>query len=213
MSTFTEYYDALLTRGDEENRILGLIDEENEKFESNEFVKQHRELVMSLYEEEHKAFLERMSKVKEMNPTRRSRVAKSEPLAERKKKIEDSPELVDAISAVSKLSEADKKNLYFRCLREEIPESKENRVDDDTMSELHYILVQTAIDFINEKKLSNVEAVRFSADGLRESSKYGEWTPATDSFLTLEGIVDEKFIDEDGTEHTIPSRVEIGKSY
>lgn len=213
MSTFTEYYDALLTRGDEENRILGLIDEENEKFESNEFVKKHRELVMSLYEEEHKAFLERMSKVKEMNPTRRNHVIKSVSLAERKKKIEDSPELTDAISAVSKLSEADKKNLYFRCLREEIPESKENRVDDDTMSELHYILVQTAIDFINEKKLPNVEAVRFSADGLRESSKYGEWTPATDSFLTLEGIVDEKFIDDDGTERTIPSRVEIGKSY
>ena len=213
MSTFTEYYDALLTRGDEENRIMALIDEENENFESNEFVKKHRELVKFLYEEEHNAFLERMSKVKEMNPTRRNRAFKSEPLAKRKKKIEDSPELVDAISAVSKLSEADKRNLYFRCLREDIPESKENRVDDDIMSELHHILVQTAIDFINEKKLSNVEAVRFSADGLRESSKYGEWTPATDSFLTLEGIVDEKFIDDDGTERTIPSRVEIGKSY
>lgn len=213
MSTFTEYYDALLTRGDEENRIMALIDEENEKFESSEFVKKHRELVKSLYEEEGKAFLERMSKVKEMNPTRRNRAFKSEPLAERKKKIEDSPELVDAISAVSKLSEADKRNLYFRCLREDIPESKENRVDDDIMSELHYILVQTAIDFINEKKLSNVEAVRFSADGLRESSKYGEWTPATNSFLTIEGIVDEKFIDDDGIERTIPSRVEIGKSY
>lgn len=192
---------------------MALIDEENENFESNEFVKKHRELVKFLYEEEHNAFLERMSKVKEMNPTRRNRAFKSEPLAKRKKKIEDSPELVDAISAVSKLSEADKRNLYFRCLREDIPESKENRVDDDIMSELHHILVQTAIDFINEKKLSNVEAVRFSADGLRESSKYGEWTPATDSFLTLEGIVDEKFIDDDGTERTIPSRVEIGKSY
>jgi hypothetical protein len=213
MSTFTDYYDALVTRGDEENRILGLIDEENKKFESNEFVKQHRKLVNSLYEEENKAFHERMSKVKEMNPTRRKHVIKSEPLPERKKKIEDSPELVDAISAVSKLSEADKKNLYFRCLSEEIPESKENRVDDDTMSELHYILVQTVIDFINEKKLANVEAVRFSADGLRESSHYGEWTPATDSFLTLEGIVEEKFTTKDGVEKTIPSRVEIGKSY
>lgn len=213
MSTFTDYYDALVTRGDEENRILGLIDEENEKFESNEFVKQHRKLVDSLYKEENKAFLERMSKVKEMNPTRRKHVLKSKPLAERKKKIEDSPELVDAISAVSKLSESDKKNLYFRCLKEEIPESKENRVDDDTMSELHYILVQTVIDFINEKKLSNVEAVSFSADGLRESSQYGEWTPATDSFLTLEGIVEENFTTKDGVEKTIPSRVEIGKSY
>jgi hypothetical protein len=213
MSTFNEYYKALLTRGDVENRIMALIDKENEKFESSEFVKKHRELVKSLYEEEHKVFLERMAKVKEMNPTRRNHVVKSEPLAERKKKIEDSPELVDAISAVSKLSEADKRNLYFRCLREEIPESKENRIDDDTMSELHHILVQTVIDFLNEKKLSNVEAVRFSADGLRESSKYGEWTPATDSFLTLEGIVDEKFIDDDGTERAIPSRVEIGKSY
>lgn len=213
MSTFNEYYKALLTRGDEENRIMALIDEENEKFESSEFVKKHRELVKSLYEEEHKAFLERMSKVKEMNPTRRNRVVKSVPLAERKKKIEDSPELVDAISAVSKLSEADKKNLYFRCLREEIPESKENRVDDDTMSELHHILVQTVIDFLNEKKLSNVEAVHFSADGLRESSQYGEWTPATDSFLTLEGLTDEEWTDDDGVKRTYPARVEIGKSY
>ena len=213
MSTFSEYYEALLTHGDEENRILGLIDEENEKFESNEFVKQHRELVKSLYEEEHKAFLERMSKIKEMNPTRRNHVFKSKPLSEKKKKIEDSPELFNAISAVSKLSEADKKSLYLRCFGEEIPESKENRVDDGTLAELHYILVQTVIDFINEKKLSNVEAVRFSADGLRESSQYGEWTPATDSFLTLEGIVEEKFTTKDGVEKTIPSRVEIGKSY
>ena len=59
--------------------------------------------------------------------------------------------------------------------------------------ELQDILVQTCIDFINENELKDVDVVYFSADSLQESARCNEWTPSTDSFLTLEGMeYDEK---------------------
>ena len=45
-----------------------------------------------------------------------------------------------------------------------------------------------SLGFINEEGLKDVDAVSFSADALQESAKYNEWTSATDSFLTLEGV-------------------------
>ena len=53
--------------------------------------------------------------------------------------------------------------------------------------ELQKRLVQCCIDFIREKKLNDVERVEFNADGLHYSSEHGKWTPATDSFCSLDG--------------------------
>ena len=53
--------------------------------------------------------------------------------------------------------------------------------------ELQKRIVQVCIDFIKEKNLTDIYEVHFSADNLNESATYGEWTPATDSYLSLIG--------------------------
>ena len=62
------------------------------------------------------------------------------------------------------------------------------QITHEQTRQLHDILVQTCIDFINEEGLKDVDIVAFSADSLQESARFNEWTPATDSFLTLEGM-------------------------
>jgi hypothetical protein len=53
--------------------------------------------------------------------------------------------------------------------------------------ELHNLLVQTCIDFINKKDNKEISEVHFNADGLDFSAKYKEWTPQTDSYMLLVG--------------------------
>ena len=62
----------------------------------------------------------------------------------------------------------------------------------DHIKELQEILVQTCIDYINKKGLADIWAVRFSADDLAESSKYGSWQPCTDSYIKVEGVKKER---------------------
>ena len=212
METYSDYYKVLSTESEEEIRYQDLIREENERYEKTDGYIEHHQRVHELYEKLHASFVKRLDMAKEHRPKRSTFVDGSYKSAE-KPKVEDSKELTDAICAVQKLSDHDKRMLWYRCMREDIPVDESKKVDDETMNELHHILVQTMIDFINEKGLKNVEAVSFSADGLIESANFGEWTPATDSFLTLEGIVDEEFTGSDGTKRNISSRVEIGKSF
>ena len=212
MNTFNEYYKALSTESEEEKRFSKMIDEENDRFENTIEYTEHYQRVRELREYLHDAFVKRMDCVKERRPKRSAIVDGSYKKAE-KPKVEDSKELTDAISDVEKLSDHEKRMLWFRCMREDVPADESHKIDDETMNELHHILVQTVIDYINEKKLKNVEAISFSADGLLESADFGYWTPATDSFLTLEGITHEEWTDSDGVKRTFPARVEIGKSY
>lgn len=55
------------------------------------------------------------------------------------------------------------------------------------VKELQEKMVQLCIDYLTEHNLDDVQEVSFSADMLQQSKKYGEWTPATDSFITLYG--------------------------
>lgn len=54
--------------------------------------------------------------------------------------------------------------------------------------ELHELLVQTCIDFINKHGLSDIYCVQFQASDLGSSAKAGKWTAETDSSLTVEGV-------------------------
>jgi len=56
------------------------------------------------------------------------------------------------------------------------------------VKELQERMVQLCIDFIKEYELDDIQEVRFSADMLQESKKYGEWTGATDSFINVYGL-------------------------
>ena len=162
----------------------------------------------SLWKKQHEALVERLNLAREKRP--RLKIV-NEPKHE-KKKVEWSHDLENAVNAVNALNQSDKTMLSRICFGEKIPSGK-NQLDDDVLNELHHILVQTTIEFINEKKLDNVWRVSFSADSLNESAKWGYWTPATDSYLGVEGIEDTTYTDKDGKEHTIEGRVNIGESY
>lgn len=60
------------------------------------------------------------------------------------------------------------------------------------IKELQEKLVQTCIDFIKERNLTDIDAVRFNIDGLTGNAiEYGEWTPCMDSYIGVEGLQDE----------------------
>ena len=200
METYKNYFDVLTTRSEEEERLYKLIDEENKKFEATPEAKEHHEKVMELLHQISEEYSKRMDRAKSMKPIRKRAGNSVKPI---RAKEQDSEELTEAVKAVEKLSYSDKKVLWARCFAEHIPVDEEKKVDDETMDEFHEILVQTAIDFINEKGLKDVWSVSFYADSLQESAKFGQWCPATDSSLTLEAMNHDK----------APYRTEIGHSF
>ena len=126
-----------------------------------------------------------------------------------------SDDFKDTLLKVNSLSDRDKRMLYLISMDDEIPYREEMAIDRENVVELHDLLVQTVIDYINshKDKMANLDAIYFNADALQESAKDGEWTCATDSYIRLEGIVHEKFTTKDGKEVEIPSRVKIGERY
>lgn len=60
------------------------------------------------------------------------------------------------------------------------------------IKELQEKMVQLCIDYMTEHGLDDIQEVCFSADMLQESKKYGEWTPATDSFIEVYGFQEDE---------------------
>jgi hypothetical protein len=89
-------------------------------------------------------------------------------------------------------------------------EKPEEKTKIDHNKELQEILVQTCIDYINKNGLTDIWGVYFHADSLNTSAKFGEWTPATDSSIQVEGVGTHKFIRENGEEWNTSERYEIG---
>ena len=87
----------------------------------------------------------------------------------------------------------------------------ETKTKEEHIEELQKILVQTCIDYINKHGLTDIWGVYFQADNLSTSAKFGEWTPATDSSISVEGIGTHKFIRENGEEWNTGERYEIGR--
>ena len=82
----------------------------------------------------------------------------------------------------------------------------------EDIKELQKRLVQTCIDFVKEKNLTDIDAVRFNVDGLGDSIEFGEWTPGMDSYIGVEGLQDE-LIDSDrkGWMKSVKVRAFIGE--
>ena len=78
---------------------------------------------------------------------------------------------------------------YNKCYLEK-KESK-NKTTDVLIAKLQDRLVKCCIDFINENNLGDLERVDFNVDGLQISSEFGEWSPATDSFISGSEFVEE----------------------
>lgn len=81
----------------------------------------------------------------------------------------------------------------------------------DDIKELQKKLVQTCIDFIKEKNLTDIDAVRFNVDGLEDSIEFGEWTPGMDSYIGVEGLQDESYPDRFGESYSYRVRKFIGE--
>ena len=70
-----------------------------------------------------------------------------------------------------------------------IPSRKVNHITrQEHIRELHELLVQTCVDFINKHGLSDIYDIQFQASDLGTSAKTGKWSAETDSSLTVEGL-------------------------
>ena len=89
----------------------------------------------------------------------------------------------------------------------EIPVTQKNDI-----KELQEQLVQTCIDFIKERNLTDIDGVRFNVDGLtNDAIEYGEWTPAMDSYIGVEGLQDKLIESKSGEAYKIKVRAFIGE--
>jgi hypothetical protein len=73
------------------------------------------------------------------------------------------------------------------------------------IKDLQQDLVDCVIKFIKRRKLKDIYEVSFSVDGLEGNAiEFGEWTPAMDSYIHVNGLQE-----EDGKDYRV--RKEIGE--
>ena len=77
----------------------------------------------------------------------------------------------------------------------------------EQINNLHHLLVQTIIDYINKNNIEDLQEVRFNADELQISAQQAVWCPETDSYLACIGYrgSEDKF--------GLLERYPIGESY
>ena len=80
------------------------------------------------------------------------------------------------------------------------------------IKELQERLVQTCIDFVKEKNLTDIDMVRFNVDGLTENAiEFGEWVSAMDSYIGVEGLQEDTYTGKSGDPYTFTVRKFIGE--
>ena len=53
----------------------------------------------------------------------------------------------------------------------------------EQVSDLHNIIVDTIIKYLSDNNIDDCDEIDFIIDGLKESVKFKEWVPSTDSGL------------------------------
>ena len=88
-----------------------------------------------------------------------------------------------------------------------LDEYKDPKTTRSDIKDLHKLLVQTCINFIKKRNLTEIDEVKFGVDGLENDAiEFGEWTPGIDSSLSVIGL--QKEDDDDFRVRKI-----IGESY
>ena len=202
------YLSMMMNESEEETSIVKQINAENEKFEETDAYKEHKANLDGLYCQLRAARLYRLDEAKKYRPKR----LKPKRTGSGKKK-EISEELKSSLELSDNLSASEKRILSAKINDERVEVDSEHLLPENKIDELHVLLVQTVLDYIKENNLTDVWSVAFSADSLQESAEYGEWCPATDSYLRVEGLREEEVTDVEGEKRKIPYRVIIGEQW
>ena len=192
----TDFYKRFFTKTPKEEEIENRIDALRNEYENSESYKAYVQEEQSLYEE---LVQERARKKAEIGaPPKRNRGVKKVVDGNIEKKAEEYPEADRLIENFKKLSTREKRAfaLLYGALNSDRLDAYTNPVtSNEHLSELQDILVQVCINYINENKLTDIDEISFSADSLQCSARFGEWVPATDSYIRAVGyeeINDEK---------------------
>ena len=95
---------------------------------------------------------------------------------------------------------------------DDLPKYENQITTTNDIKELQERLVQTCIDFVKEKNLTDIDMVRFNVDGLTGNAiEFGEWVSAMDSYIGVEGLQEETFIGKSGNPYTFRVRKIIGE--
>ena len=184
----TDFYKRFFTKTPKEEEIENKIDTLRNEYENSESYKAYVQEEQSLYEE---LVQERARKKAEIGaPPKRNKGVKKVMDGNIKKKAEEYPEVDKLIEDFKKLSSREKRAfaLLYGALGSDRLDTYTNPVTTkEHLSELQDVLVQVCINYINENKLTDIDEISFSADSLQHSAHFGEWVPATDSYIKAVG--------------------------
>lgn len=185
----TDFYKRFFTKTPKEEEIENRLDALRNEYENSESYKAYVQEEQSLYEE---LVQERVRKKADIGaPPKRDRGVKKVTDGNVEKKAEEYPEVDRLIEDFKKLSSREKRAFAFLygALNSDRLDTYSNPVTThEHLSELQDILVQVCINYINENKLTDIDEISFSADSLQHSARFGEWVPATDSFIKAVGV-------------------------
>ena len=212
------YYDWLFEESEEEKEIHRLMDEERARYEGTDAYKEH---VAKLDEYLERLKVEGQKRRKEAEKHKPKRRAKAKHISEeemakfreqnRLEKEARIDALPEPLRSVIRNYEAlpDEAKKVFRketwVYEPDYDDYKDPVTTKKDMKELLEILVQTTIDFINERGLTDIYSVGFGADDLQGSAKFGEWEPCTDASIHVTGLGKEK--GRDGKEYTVIQKI------
>lgn len=60
------------------------------------------------------------------------------------------------------------------------------------IKDLQQVLIQSAIDFIGDRKLTDIDEISFHFDSVQDSVKEYKWCPTSDSSISVIGLQEEK---------------------
>lgn len=91
----------------------------------------------------------------------------------------------------------DEKRDFIRITRNHWPDFNFPKYENpqtsiENVKELQEKMVQLCLDYMIEHNLNDIDEISFSADMLQESKEYGEWTPATDSYISVIGFQEDE---------------------
>lgn len=94
---------------------------------------------------------------------------------------------------------------------DDLPKYENPVTTTEDIKELQQRLVQTCIDFVRTRNLTDVDMVRFSVDGLGDAIDFREWTAGMDSYIGVEGLQEDTYTGKSGKPYTFRVRKFIGE--